>query len=88
MDEINALIPGDCKFELVEDKNANKKYNSTNFVKPKADKDSNNPEHLLAEEYGNALKKAMEDAMQETFDIINSEIPAGATVENSLFWKH
>lgn len=88
MDEINSLIPGSCTFQLVPDTDLNKKYNVDHFVKPKLSIDKNNPEHLLAEEYGNTIKRSMEEGMKETFDIINSEIKPGATNENSPYWRH
>ena len=30
----------------------------------------------------------MEEAMKETFDLLESEIPAASSVANSLYWVH
>jgi hypothetical protein len=86
--EINAEIPGACNFKLVPDEKLNKKYNSNSFHKPKVTFDKDNPEHQLAIIYKKALEDSMMLGMQETFDIVGSDIPAGATCEVSKFWVH
>jgi DNA polymerase I-like protein with 3'-5' exonuclease and polymerase domains len=87
-DEDNALIPGGCEFTLVPDKKMNEKYNSNLYYKPQATFISVCPEHMMALEYNKALEDAMKQAMQETFDIVGSEIPAGSVSEASYYWKH
>lgn len=42
----------------------------------------------MATEYSNALKECMQEAMKETFDLIDSEIPALSSVASNLFWQH
>ena len=79
MDEINALIPGCCTFQLVEEKG--KWVTKTIF-------DKENPEHLMALDYAKALEAAMTKGMQDTFDIVKSRIPAGSSCEVSLYWLH
>jgi hypothetical protein len=87
-DEINALVPGQCNFELVPDTKLNEKNNTDCYHKPKTTFDKNNPEHLMAQDYEKALENAMKLGMQETFDILNSEVPSGATCETTIYWKH
>lgn len=87
-DEDNSLIPGDCEFTLVPDKKMNEKYKSNQYYKPQATFISVCPEHMMALEYNKALEDAMKQAMQETFDIVGSEIPAGSVSEASRYWKH
>ena len=88
MDEINALVPGQCNFKLIPDTKQNEKENIDCYHKPKTTFDDNNPEHLIAQDYEKALENAMKLGMQETFDILNSEVPSGATCETTIYWKH
>ena len=88
MDEIDAICPGECLFELVPDIKLNEKNNTDCYYKPKNKFDTELPEHIMATEYSNALKQSMEEAMRETFDIVNSEVPAASSVATSLFWVH
>jgi len=87
-DESLAFIPGECYFHLVPDEKLNEKYNTDIYVKPQVEFDENIGEHALALEYGAALKSSMEEAMQETFDIIGTDIPPGSSVEVAPWWIH
>ena len=42
----------------------------------------------MATEYSNTLKNCMQEAMKETFDLIDSEIPALSSVASNMFWLH
>lgn len=88
MDEIDAICPGDCFFELVPDNKLNEKHNTDCYYKPKTTFNNELIEHKIATEYSNALKESMQEAMRETFDIIGSEVPALSSVASSLFWVH
>ena len=88
LDEIDALCPGECFFELVPDDKLNEKHNTDCYYKPKTKFSKELPEHIMATEYSNALKQSMEEAMKETFDIVNSEVPAASSVNTSLLWVH
>ena len=87
-DESLAFIPGECYFYLVPDKKLNEKYKTDIYVKPQVEFDENIGEHALALEYGDALKSSMEEGMQETFDIIGTDIPPGSSVEVAPWWVH
>lgn len=87
-DEICALIPGECFFELVPDVKLNEKNNTDCYIKFKTTFDNKLLNHKIGIEYSEALKLAMTEAMTETFDIINSEIPAASSVNSSLYWVH
>ena len=86
--EIDAITPGECYFELVPDVKLNEKLNVNYYYKPKAKFSKELPEHIMAEEYSKSLKQSMEEAMRETFDIVNSEVPAASSVASSLLWVH
>ena len=87
-DESLAFIPGECFFELIPDEKLNKKYKCSDYYKPKVKWDENIGEHALALEYGAALKSSMEEGMQETFDLIGTDIPPGSSVEVAPWWVH
>ena len=86
--EIDAIVPGECSFELVPDTKLNEKEQTDKYHKPKTTFNSELAEHLMAQEYSNALKQSMQSAMKETFDLINSDIPSVSTVATSRFWVH
>ncbi|MBD2201773.1 hypothetical protein H6G33_10480 [Calothrix sp. FACHB-1219] len=85
-DEANSLIPGDCHVERVL--TPSKDNPANNIVTFKHSFDANIGEHALAMEYGAAMKKGMEDAMQYTFDLIGSDMPAGSSIEIGKWWIH
>jgi DNA polymerase I-like protein with 3'-5' exonuclease and polymerase domains len=87
-DEIDAVIPGGCTFELVPDQKLNEKYKTDCYYKPTTNFDKTNEEHLMALHYAQVLRESMEAAMQETFDIIESKVPPGAECKPSLYWQH
>ena len=86
--EIDALVPGKCYFTIDLDVELNKKLKTNIYYKPKADFSKTLPEHIMATEYSNTLKNCMEEAMTETFDLLESDIPAASSVANSLYWVH
>jgi hypothetical protein len=88
LDEIDGICPGDCFFELVPDSDLNKQFKTNCYYKPTAKFSKELPEHIMAIEYSNALKECMQEAMKETFDLIDSEIPALSSVASNLFWQH
>lgn len=86
--EIDALVPGKCHFTIDLDLELNKKLKADCYYKPKAIFDKELPEHIMATEYSNTLKDCMEEAMKETFELLNSDIPAASSVASSLYWVH
>lgn len=92
MDEIDALCPGECFFNLIPDTDLNKSKGADYYYKPETKDDKlfsrELPEHIMATEYSNTLKNCMQEAMKETFDLIESEIPALSSVASNLFWLH
>ena len=88
MDDIDAICPGECHFSINLDSDLNKQYKTDCYYKPKVKFDENLPEHIMATEYSNTLKNCMQEAMKETFDLIDSEIPALSTVTSNMYWEH
>lgn len=86
-DEIDAVCPGDCSFELVPDNKLNK-TDTDCYYKPKATFNNELIEHQIAVEYSNTLKECMQEAMKETFDIVDSNVPALSSVSSSYYWVH
>lgn len=80
-DECNGTVPGSC--EMVSLPNPEK-----GLIKYDVKLDLTDPEHALAFEYGEAIRLSMEEAQQETFDLLEVDLPAAAELTIGKYWIH